>query len=181
MCAAETSTFPSLQELNQLSVSEFADAIAQLFEPAPKFATRLAQERPFASDTVLLEAAARIARALPEADQVALINAHPRVGAGQSGLSDHSRREMGAAEQVADDELAALNSAYEARFGFRYLVYVAGRRRADLIPGFRTALHRKRNEELRRAVHDTLAIAADRLQRLRSSTEGRTEQRTDGA
>ena len=171
MCAAETNTFPSLQELNQLSVSEFADAIAQLFEPAPKFATRLAQERPFASDTVLLEAAARIARALPEADQVALINAHPRVGAGQPGLSDHSRREMGAAEQVADVELAALNSAYEARFGFRYLVFVAGRRRADLIPGFRTALHRKRNEELRRAVHDTLAIAADRLHRLRAAVE----------
>jgi 2-oxo-4-hydroxy-4-carboxy--5-ureidoimidazoline (OHCU) decarboxylase len=160
-----------VDELNQLSVSEFADALAQLFEPAPKFAARLASERPFASDTVLLEAAARIARALPEADQVALINAHPRVGAQPAGLSAHSRREMGGAEQVADEELAALNAAYEARFGFRYLVFVAGRRRADLIPGFRTALHRKRNEELRRAVHDTLAIAADRLHRLREGTE----------
>jgi 2-oxo-4-hydroxy-4-carboxy--5-ureidoimidazoline (OHCU) decarboxylase len=171
LSASEVAPYPTLDELNRLPVPEFVDAMEQLFESAPRFATRLAAERPFASDTVLLEAAARIARALPEADQVTLINAHPRVGAGQLGLSDHSRREMGAAEQVADKELAALNSAYEARFGFRYLVFVAGRRRADLIPGFRTALHRKRNEELRRAVHDALAIAADRLRRLRSSTE----------
>ncbi|MGH2489651.1 MAG: 2-oxo-4-hydroxy-4-carboxy-5-ureidoimidazoline decarboxylase [Candidatus Limnocylindria bacterium] len=152
----------------------FADAIAQLFESAPKFAARLATERPFASDTQMLEAAARIARALPEAGQVELINAHPRLAAAAE-VSAHSRREMGAAQPVADAELAALNAAYEARFGFRYLVYVAGRERAELIPGFRTALHRKRNAELRRAVQDTLAIAADRLKRLRSANEGTSE------
>jgi 2-oxo-4-hydroxy-4-carboxy-5-ureidoimidazoline decarboxylase len=171
--AAEAAPYPTLDELNRLSVPAFVDAMAQLFEPAPRFAARLAAERPFASDRQLLEASARIARALPEAAQVELINAHPRVGATASALfSAHSQREMGAAEQIADEELAALNSAYEARFGFRYLVFVAGRSRADLIPGFRSALHRKRNEELRRAVRDTLAIAADRLQRLRAGTEG---------
>jgi len=172
LSAAETSTFPPLDELNQLSVSAFADAMAQLFEPAPKFATRLAEERPFASDAALLEAAARIARALPEADQVALINAHPRVGAQPGGLSAHSRREMGAPQKDADEDLADLNAAYEARFGFRYLVFVAGRTRGELIPGFRSALHRKRNAELRRAIQDTLAIAADRLQRLRTTEDG---------
>lgn len=172
MPVAETAAYPSLDELNRLTVPAFVDAMAQLFEPAPRFAARLAAERPFSSDRQLLEAAARIARALPEAAQVELINAHPRVGATRSGLSVHSRREMGATEQIADQELAALNTAYEARFGFRYLVFVAGRSRADLIPGFRSALHRKRNEELRRAVRDTLAIAADRLQRLRATPEG---------
>ena len=168
MSAAEVAPYPTLDELNRLSVPAFIDAMAQLFEPAPRFAARLASERPFSSDSQLLEAAARIARALPEADQVELVNAHPRVGAIPSGLSAQSRRETGAPEQNADEELASLNAAYEARFGFRYLVFVAGRSRADLIPGFRSALHRKRNEELRRAVRDTLAIAADRLQRLRA-------------
>ena len=171
MSAAETTSFPPLEELNQLSVPAFADAMAQLFEPAPRFAARLAAERPFASDTVLLEAAARIARALPEAAQIELVNAHPRIGATAADLSEQSRREMGAAQPGADQELSDLNAAYEARFGFRYLVHVAGRQRRDLIPGFRSALHRKRNAELRRAVRDTLAIAADRLERLRSNTE----------
>ncbi|MGH2462546.1 MAG: 2-oxo-4-hydroxy-4-carboxy-5-ureidoimidazoline decarboxylase [Candidatus Limnocylindria bacterium] len=172
MSASENGSFPPLGELNQLSVPAFADAMAKLFEPAPRFAARLATERPFPSDTVLLEAAARIARAMPEADQVDLINAHPRIGARAAGLSEHSRREMGAAQPEVDEDLADLNAAYEARFGFRYLVHVAGRRRSELIPGFRSALHRKRNAELRRAIQDTLAIAAERLQQLRS-TEGK--------
>ena len=171
MSAAETGSFPPLDELNQLSVPAFADEMAKLFEPAPRFAARLAAERPFPSDTVLLEAAARIARALPEADQIELVNAHPRIGATAADLSELSRREMGTAQPEADQELSDLNAAYEARFGFRYLVHVAGRRRSELIPGFRSALHRKRNAELRRAVRDTLAIAADRLERLRSKTE----------
>jgi len=171
LSAAETGSFPPLDELNQLSVPAFADEMAKLFEPAPRFAARLAAERPFPSDTVLLEAAARIARALPEADQIELVNAHPRIGATAADLSELSRREMGTAQPEADQELSDLNAAYEARFGFRYLVHVAGRRRSELIPGFRSALHRKRNAELRRAVRDTLAIAADRLERLRSKTE----------
>ena len=32
-------------------------------------------------------------------------------------------------------ELDRLNAAYEARFGFRYCVFVAGRSRAALLPG----------------------------------------------
>ena len=89
MSAPETGSFPPLEELNQLSVAAFADAMAKLFEPAPRFAARLATERPFPSDTVLLEAAARIARAMPEAYQVELINAHPRIGAMAADLSEH--------------------------------------------------------------------------------------------
>jgi len=70
-----------------------------------------------------------------------------------------------------DAELARLNEAYEARFGFRYLVHVAGRPRAELLPDFRAALKRDRETELRRALDDTLVIAADRLLWLRSPTE----------
>ena len=41
-----------------------------------------------------------------------------------------------------------LNAAYEARFGFRYCVFVAGRSRAALLPDFETALAADRDEEL---------------------------------
>jgi 2-oxo-4-hydroxy-4-carboxy--5-ureidoimidazoline (OHCU) decarboxylase len=69
-------------------------------------------------------------------------------------------------------ELAELNAAYEARFGFRYLVYVAGRERAALLPEFRAALQRDRAFEMRRALDDTLAIAANRLHYLRTAPGG---------
>jgi 2-oxo-4-hydroxy-4-carboxy-5-ureidoimidazoline decarboxylase len=149
----------------------FAAAMAMLFEPAPRFASWLAAARPFASDEDLLKAAARIAHRMAEPEQVELINAHPRLGA-RDHLSDASRREQGGAVDPVDAELAELNTAYEARFGFHYLVYVAGRPREALLPGFREALQQDRVSERSRALDDTLAIAANRLHFFRNVPGG---------
>ena len=46
------------------------------------------------------------------------------------------------------DELARLNAAYEARFGFRYCVFVAGRPRAALLPEMAAALEADRAAEI---------------------------------
>jgi 2-oxo-4-hydroxy-4-carboxy--5-ureidoimidazoline (OHCU) decarboxylase len=163
-----TDAFPTVGELNGVSVPAFVAAAAMLFERAPRFSAWLAAARPFSSDEALLRAAARIAHRMTDPDQVELINAHPRLGA-RGALSDASRREQGAAEGAVERELGELNVAYEAKFGFRYLVYVAGRPHEALLPDFRAALARDRNDEKRRALDDTLAIAADRLQYLRST------------
>ena len=81
--------------------------------------------------------------------------------------------ERWAAAQPVDpwvaDELAALNDAYEARFGFRYVVFVAGRPRREFIPLLERALSADRDEELRRGLDDVIHIAADRLAKLRGS------------
>ena len=171
MAETRTARFPTVGKLNEVSVPRFIEAVAMLFEPAPRFGAWLAAARPFASDDDLMKAAARIAHRMAEADQLELINAHPRLGA-RGRLSDASRREQGAAADAVDRELAKLNAAYEKRFGFRYLVYVAGRSREALIPEFRAALARDRSSELSRALDDTLAIAASRLHYLRSTPGG---------
>jgi OHCU decarboxylase len=168
MAEARTAPFPTVGELNEVSVPTFTESVAMLFEPAPRFGAWLAAARPFTSDEDLLKAAARIAHRMAEADQVELINAHPRLGT-RDRLSDASRREQGVAGDAVDRELAKLNAAYEKRFGFRYLVYVAGRPRETLITEFHAALARDRADELRRALEDTLAIAASRLHYLRST------------
>jgi len=166
---AETTGFPSTDELNDLSVDSFSESVSLLFENAPRFAAWLAAARPFESDAELMAAASRIAHQMTEADQVELVNAHPRLGA-RDRLSAASQREQGAKPDPVDVELAGLNASYEIRFGFRYLVYVAGRSRGDLLPGFRAALRGDREAELHRALDDTLAIAADRLRWFRSPT-----------
>jgi 2-oxo-4-hydroxy-4-carboxy-5-ureidoimidazoline decarboxylase len=167
LAEARTAPFPTVGELNGVSVPAFMEAMAMLFEPAPRYAAWLAAARPFADDEDLLKAAARVAHQMAEPDQLELINAHPRLGA-RDRLSDASRREQGAADDAVDRALAELNAAYEERFGFRYLVFVSGRPREALIPEFRAALERDRPDELRRALDDTLAIAANRLHFLRT-------------
>jgi 2-oxo-4-hydroxy-4-carboxy--5-ureidoimidazoline (OHCU) decarboxylase len=71
-------------------------------------------------------------------------------------------------------ELERLNDAYEARHGFRYCVFVAGRSRASLLPEMAAALEADRTAELHRALDAVVDIAIDRHAKLSATAhEGR--------
>jgi len=124
----------------------------------------------------MLERARQIAHEMPEELQLELVDAHPRIGAPPASVSAMSFREQGygenAAANLADEaarerdrvaaELDRLNREYEARFGFRYCVFVAGRPRAALLPGLQLALSADRQSELERALDAVVDIAIDR-------------------
>ena len=162
---------------------DFAAATAPLFEGAPRFLARLAAARPFASADELFERARAIAHAMPEDEQIELVDAHPRLGAPPGSVSALSFAEQGYGRESADAAaeaertrvatgLARLNATYEDRFGFRYCTFVAGRPRAALIPEFEAAIDRRRDEELHRALDAVIDIAIDRHAKL-SGTEAR--------
>src|SRR5262249_47751747 len=138
---------------------------------------RLAGGRPFGDAATLFARAREVAHAMPEDEQVELVDAHPRLGAPPGSVSALSFREQGydaasadaAAERDRrrlDHELRRLNEAYERRFGFRYCVFVAGRSRAELLPDMEAALHADRDAELHRALDAVVDIAADRYAKL---------------
>ncbi len=151
----------------------FAAAVEPLFEGAPSFARRLSDARPFETDDGLFASARAVAREMPEAEQVELLNAHPRIGADPATVSPQSHAEQGYDEEAGPDqswiadELVALNEAYEGHFGFRFVVFVAGRPRADIIPILEHALRADRDEELRRGLDDVVLIGHDRWEKLR--------------
>ena len=62
-------------------------------------------------------------------------------------------------------ELAELNRAYEARFGFRFVVFVNGRPRREIVPVLQERLDRTRDMELETAMAELVAIATDRWRR----------------
>jgi 2-oxo-4-hydroxy-4-carboxy-5-ureidoimidazoline decarboxylase len=163
-------------ELDALPAAQFVATVGPLFEHAPGFLYRLAAARPFGSWVRMFERAREIAHAMPEELQVELVDAHPRLGAPPASVSAMSFREQGydveAAANLAVEaarerervaaELNRLNHEYEARFGFRYCVFVAGRPRAALLPGVRLALSADRQSELERALDAVVDIAIDR-------------------
>lgn len=160
----------SCADLDALSPEAAIAELAPLLEGAPRFLARLVAERPFGTWDSMFERAREIAHAMPEAQQVELIDAHPRLGAPREAVSALSAREQGhgagAAAAPATSQvpaaLAALNDAYEARFGFRYCVYVAGRPLASLVPELEAALARDREPELHRALDAVVDIARAR-------------------
>lgn len=171
-------------ELDRTPADAFAGAVAPLFEGAPRFLARLAAARPFGSATELFARARSIAHAMPEAEQLELIDAHPRLGAPPGSVSALSFVEQGYDRTLADaaaedervrlgEELTRLNADYERRFGFRYCVFVAGRPRAALVVEITHALESDRASEIDRALDAVVDIAADRYAALTApSPEG---------
>ena len=176
----------SIDDLDVIAPGAFAAAVAPLFEGARRFLGRLAMARPFGTADAMFDTARAIAHAMPLDEQIELIDAHPRLGAPPAGVSALSYLEQGygadadpdAERRRLADQLDRSNDAYEARFGFRYCVFVAGRSRAELLPGMTEALEAERGDELHRALDAVVDIARDRYATLTdaaASTDGRQE------
>ena len=102
---------------------------------------------------------------MTDAERVAVLNAHPRIGA-TTGLSARSAAEQGGTTDPQTlRALELLNAEYERTFGFRFVVFVNGRSRAEIVPVLQARLRRTRREELVTGIEEFLAIARDRLTR----------------
>lgn len=140
-----------------------------LFEDAGPLLERLRAEEPFPSGAALLARARAILNELSEAEQIAVINAHPRIGERPDKVSVASFREQGYDRDTTPAEvlrrLATLNEEYEEKFGFRFVVFVNRRSKEAIVPLLEARLRGSRDEERRTALREILAIAEDRLKR----------------
>jgi 2-oxo-4-hydroxy-4-carboxy--5-ureidoimidazoline (OHCU) decarboxylase len=146
-------------------VPQVTDRISSVFERAPVLVARLRPLVPQGTSPEAIVAAARgIIESLDEAGRIAILDAHPRIGADPASLSDLSRSEQGATGDVATlAELVRLNDEYERRFGFRFVVFVNGRTKEQLLPVLRRRSTRSRAAELAAGIDEFLAIALARL------------------
>jgi 2-oxo-4-hydroxy-4-carboxy--5-ureidoimidazoline (OHCU) decarboxylase len=135
----------------KLSASE----LAELFQGPSRFVEVLAEaEDPLGRARAVLDD-------LSEAERVEALNAHPRIG--EQGLTGRSASEQGAEDDPALTKvLARLNKAYEERFGFRFVVFVDRRPKAEIVPVLRDRLQRTRAEELATGCDELVAIGLDR-------------------
>ena len=139
----------------QLTLAELAD----LFEGRTALVERLAEiEDP-------LGRADAVVATLTKDQKLAALAAHPAIGQ-RGGLSARSAAEQGGGDDAAVlEELEELNRRYEERFGFRFVVFVNRRPKAEIVPVLRERLERPRDEELDTALGELVAIARDRWQR----------------
>jgi 2-oxo-4-hydroxy-4-carboxy--5-ureidoimidazoline (OHCU) decarboxylase len=163
-------------ELNALGRSEFADALRPLFEAGP-LAAALHAERPFDSYADLLGRAESAAGRLSRTEQIQVLSGHSRLGESADAVRNRSAlsfREQGydAEASLPADEvqalykaLADLNRAYEERFGFRFVVFVNGRPKAEIVKVLQARLRDSPDpdQELQAGLLAMFLIARDRL------------------
>ena len=131
------------------------DELAELFEGRTRLVERLAEvENP-------LERADDVLVALSHKEKMEALDAHPAIGAKK--LSARSALEQGSdTDPAVLAELSYLNQVYEEKFGFRFVVFVEGRPRSEILEVLRERIGRKREEELDTGCRELVAIARDR-------------------
>ena len=137
----------------QLSVEE----LDELFEGHSALTDELAQrDDPLGQARALLEE-------LPETARIEALNTHPRIG--ESGGSEQSQGEQGSDDDPALlGALRRLNKSYEKKFGFRFVIFVNRRPRAEILSVMRERLQHSREQELGTGLDELVAIALDRWQ-----------------
>ena len=139
----------------QLSAGE----LAELFEGRTRFVDRLATE------PEPLVRAQTLVHELPHDEKVEILAAHPAVGQ-RGGLSARSAAEQGSdADPDVLAALARLNAEYEARHGFRFVVFVNGRPKTEILEVLGERLPNPTGAELETALSELVAIAQDRWRR----------------
>jgi 2-oxo-4-hydroxy-4-carboxy-5-ureidoimidazoline decarboxylase len=139
----------------KLSVEE----LSELFEGRTRLVELLAE-----TDHPLERADAVLAQLDDEA-KVEALSAHPAIGQ-RSGLSERSAAEQGSdTDPAVLSELAYLNQVYEEKFGFRFVVFVAGRPKSEILEVLRDRIANRREEELDTGCRELVAIARDRWTR----------------
>ena len=170
----------TLEQLNAASPAQFVAALNGIFEHSPWIAERAAARRPFASRLDLLDAMCAIMLQASEAEQLALIRAHPEL-AGRAAVRNElteasSQEQRGAGLDACSPQeftcLQELNRAYNERFGFPFILAVRGHDRASIIANFAARLNNDAATEQRAALGQIARIAEFRLAALVSSPLG---------
>jgi 2-oxo-4-hydroxy-4-carboxy-5-ureidoimidazoline decarboxylase len=164
----------TLWELNRLSAPAFVTALGNIFEHSPWVAERARRKRPFASIDALHETMVAAMRSAPATAQISLLRAHPEL-AGKAALrgeltADSALEQSGAGlAQCSADELArltALNVAYNAKFGFPFILAVKGYDRPGILREFARRLENDHSAEFEEALTQIARITRYRLDAL---------------
>jgi 2-oxo-4-hydroxy-4-carboxy-5-ureidoimidazoline decarboxylase len=161
----------TIEQANSLTPDAFTSLLAGVFESSPWIPAAVALLRPFASRQALLEAMTSAVDQAPPARLLALVKAHPDLGARleqRASLTPESRSEQassGLFETDPDtlDSLSSLNAAYHTRFGFPFIICARLNSIDTILAALRKRLPNDPDTELAEAWTQIQQIAALRL------------------
>lgn len=166
----------TLSDLNRLDTAAFVERLHGIYEHSPWIPERAAAGRPFASLAALKLALQDAVVLASEDEQLSLLRAHPELAgkaaiAGELTAESTGEQAASGLDRCSPDEYVALhqlNAAYNARFGFPFILAVKGPTgkgltRQAIIATFRRRLGNGLPDEMAEALRQVHRIAEIRL------------------
>ena len=163
----------TIDAVNALSPDAFVERFGFLFEHSPWVTADAAQYRPFETLGAMHAALARVLFFSTDEQKLAVFRAHPKLAdkaAIKAGLTQESAAEQASAGLDAltpeeFEQFAGLNAAYDARFGFPFIIAVrAAGGKMGVLKAMRARLHNNDAQERRAALDEVVKIVGLRLQ-----------------
>ena len=164
----------SLRRLNELSQEEARGELLKCCGSG-EWANGLAARRPFESLDELIEASDRIWWSLESKDWLEAFSSHPKIGEkkaahpgptkAQAWSEEEQARTRDAARETMS-ELMEANLAYEAKFGYIFIVCATGKSTEEMLALLKERLPSDPGTELRIAAREQSKITQLRLKKL---------------
>ena len=148
----------------------FVATYGPLFEHSPWVAEDAFARGPFSDEDEVYEALTATMYEAPRERQLALLRAHPDLGARASMTPDSTREQAGAGlDRLTPDEYDALmraNAAYKQRFGMPFVICVNGHDKRSIIAAAQERVRNDPDAEVDTALREVAKIAKLRMERM---------------
>ena len=157
----------TIAQLNKMSKKEFTEALGEVWEETPKIASQTWESKPFDRVEALYQAMVAIVEEMSDAEQVALIKAHPDLGS-KTKMAESSVQEQAGVglDRLSKSEyqrFQSLNQAYKDKFDFPFIIAVKNHTKESILKAFETRLKNTQEQEKQQALTEISKIAQLRL------------------
>ncbi len=158
----------TLDQINTMAEADFVSALGPAFEETPSIAARVWPQRPFNSVVELHQRMVAIARAMSPSEKLVLVKAHPDLGArvamAEASVSEQSQAGLTGLSPAEYRHFQTLNQQYKAKFGFPFILAVAGHTKTSTLEKFTERLRNSTDVEMATALKEIEKIALSRLE-----------------
>lgn len=158
----------TIDAVNALSDEAFVERFGFLFEHSPWVTAEAAPARPFATLGAMHAALARVLFFAGDAQKLGVFRAHPKladkVALTQESASEQASVGLDTLTVEEFQQFGNLNAAYEARFGFPFIIAVrAAGSKAGVLAAMQARLENTDAQERRAALDEVVKIVGLRL------------------
>ena len=156
--------------LNNLNQGKFISLFGVIFEKTQWIAEKLFELKPFNNKEDLINKMIKIYEASSKDEILNILRSHPKLAV-EKKLTEHSNQEQSRANlknctQEEFNEFTKLNSEYEKKFGFPFIMAVKGKDKIDILNNFRQRINNNIEFEFEESKKQVKKIALFRLNEL---------------
>ena len=156
--------------LNNLNQGKFISLFGVIFEKTQWIAEKLFDLKPFNNKEDLINKMIKIYEASSKDEILNILRSHPKLAV-EKKLTEHSNQEQSRANlknctQEEFNEFTKLNSEYEKKFGFPFIMAVKGKDKIEILNNFRQRINNNIEFEFEESKKQVKKIALFRLNEL---------------